>query len=130
MKPAATAPAATPPLESRVKEELAVGVKQELGLGEDELIPAHIQGLVDSAAHEVVENSASTALVREVKKLRTPSLGGSAGIDPARASRDRLFLQEAERLAAKRKALRVAGFSNEEAMRLLVAEITGRASPT
>ena len=107
-----------------------MGVKQQLGLGENELVPAHIQGLVDSAAHEVVENSAATAVVREVTRLRTRSLGGSAGADPARASSDLVFLQEAERLAAKRKALRVAGFSNDEAMRLLVAELAGRAFQT
>jgi hypothetical protein len=121
--------AASPPapLERRIKQDLTVGVKRRLGLSENEAVPAHIQGLVDSAAHEVVENSVATAVVREVTKLR-PSFSGNAGGDPARASSDLALLQEAEHLAAKKKALRVAGFSNDEAMRLLVAEITGRAA--
>jgi hypothetical protein len=120
-------PTTAAPLERRIKQDLTVGVKRRLGLSENEPVPAHIQGLVDSAAHEVAENSVATAVVREVTKLR-PSLGGNAGADPARASSDLALLQEAEHLAAKKKALRVAGFSNDEAMRLLVAEITGRAS--
>lgn len=124
---AASPTTAAPPLERRIKQDLTVGVKRRLGLSENEAVPAHIQGLVDSAAHEVAENSVATAVVREVTKLR-PSLGGNAGADPARASSDLALLQEAEHLAAKKKALRVAGFSNDEAMRLLVAEITGRAS--
>jgi hypothetical protein len=41
------------------------------------------------------------------------------------------MLHEAERLAARKKALRIAGFSNEEAMQLLVAEVAaGVASQT
>jgi hypothetical protein len=39
-----------------------------------------------------------------------------------------VFLQDAEKLAAKSKALQGAGFSREEAMRLLVAEISAGAS--
>jgi hypothetical protein len=123
----AASPTTAAPLERRIKQDLTVGVKRRLGLSENEAVPAHIQGLVDSAAHEVAENSVATAVVREVTKLR-PSFSGSAGVDPARASSDLALLQEAEHLAAKKKALRVAGFSNDEAMRLLVAEITGRAS--
>jgi hypothetical protein len=125
----AASPTAAGPIERRVKQDLTEGVRRRLGLGENEAVPAHIQGLVDSAAHEVVENSAATAVVREVTKLR-PAFGGNAGTDPARTSSDLALLQEAERLAAKKKALRVAGFTNDEAMRLLVAEITGRASNT
>jgi hypothetical protein len=123
----AASPTAAAPLERRIKQDLTVGVKRRLGLSENEAVPAHIQGLVDSAAHEVAENSVATAVVREVTKLR-PSFSGNAGGDPARASSDLALLQEAEHLAAKKKALRVAGFSNDDAMRLLVAEITGRAS--
>jgi hypothetical protein len=123
----AGSPTTTAPLERRIKQDLTMGVRRRLGLGENEAIPAHIQGAVDSAAHEVVENSVATAVVREVTKLR-PSFSGNVGVDPARASSDLALLQEAELLAAKRKALRVAGFSNDEAMRLLVAEVTGRAA--
>jgi hypothetical protein len=107
---------------------LTAGVKRRLGLPEDEGVPPDVQRLVDSVATEVVENSVAAALVREIPRL-TISFNGSSGTDGARTSRDlNVALQEAERLAAKKKALRVAGFSNDEAMRILVAEVTGRAS--
>lgn len=103
-------------------------MKRRLGLGQNETLPSEIQGLVDSAAREVVGNSIATALGREVTSLRPPSFNEDGRSTEARTSSELALVEEAEHLAAKKRALQVAGFSNDEAMRILVAEVTGRAS--
>jgi hypothetical protein len=45
------------------------------------------------------------------------------GSDTVTAQSDLPLLEEAENLAANKKALEAAGFSTEEAMRILIAEI-------
>ena len=109
-------------------------MKQRLGLTESEKVPAEIQGIVDSAAREIAESSISNAVIQEVEhaaKGKGPAVVGTGGgvLAGATAS-DRPLLQEAEYLAAKKKALQAAGFSSEEAMRLLVAEVAGTGSRT
>jgi hypothetical protein len=115
----------TTPLEKRINDELTTGVRRRLALAEREAVPAEIQRLVDSAAREVAAGSLATAIVREVTNLR--SLNGSIGNVDSKPA-DAAVLREAERLAGKKQALRLAGFSSDEAMRILVAEVTGRAS--
>src|SRR4051794_3196793 len=115
----------TTPLEKRINDELTTGVRRRLALAEREAVPAEIQRLVDSAAREVAAGFLATAVVREVTNLR--SLNGSIGNVDSKPA-DAAVLREAERLAGKRQALRLAGFSSDEAMRILVAEVTGRAS--
>src|SRR3954453_11645754 len=109
-------PTATP-LEKHIKEELASGVRRRLELAEGEAIPTQIQRLVDSAARELAASSHATAVVREVANLR--SLNGSIGNIESKPT-DPAVLREAERLAGKRQALRLAGFSSDDAMRILV----------
>jgi hypothetical protein len=116
------------PLENDVRKQLSAAVKQRLGLRDGEQVPAEIQGLVDSAAHEVAGGAVESTLVQEVARLRPVTLSGDARSEQRRGASDPVLLQEAARLAAKKKALQVAGFSNDEAMRLLVAELTGVAS--
>jgi hypothetical protein len=127
-KQAAASTSAVAPLENDVRKQLSAAVKQRLGLREGEQVPAEIQGLVDSAAREVAGGAVESTLVQEVARLRPVTLSGDARGGPRRGASDPALLQEAARLAAKRKALQVAGFSNDEAMRLLVAELTGLAS--
>jgi len=115
-------------LEGNIRRDLTVAVKRRLGLAETERVPHEIQELVDSAAREVVEGSLASTVVQEVTKLRPSSLNSNGRSEAASVSPDRVLLHDAELLAAKKQALRVAGFSNDEAMRLLVAEVTGRAS--
>jgi hypothetical protein len=115
------------PLESDVRKQLSAAVKQRLGLHEGERVPAEVQGLVDSAAREVAGSAVESTLVQAVARLRPAPLEGQARSEPPRAASNAALL-EAARLAATRKALLVAGFSNDEAMRLLVAEVTGLAS--
>ena len=125
---APTQASATGPLEGNIRRDLTVAVKRRLGLAETERVPHEIQELVDSAAREVVEGSLASTVVQEVTKLRPSSLNSNGRSEAASVSPDRVLLHDAELLAAKKQALRVAGFSNDEAMRLLVAEVTGRAS--
>lgn len=113
------------PLEKHVKDELTSGVRRRLGLAEGEATPTEIQRLVDSAAREVAASSHTTAVVREVANLR--SLNGSISSIESKPA-DPAVLREAERLAGKKQALQLAGFSSDEAMRILVAEVSGRAS--
>jgi hypothetical protein len=123
--PTASREPSASPLEKRIEDELTSGVRRRLGLAEGEAIPTEIQRLVDSAAREVVASSLATAVVREVTNLR--SLNGSIGNVESKPA-DPAVVREAERLAGKKQALRLAGFSSDEAMRILVAEVTGRAS--
>jgi hypothetical protein len=127
-KQAAGSTSAVAPLENDVRKQLSAAVKQRLGLREGEQVPAEIQGLVDSAAREVAGGAVESTLVQEVARLRPVTLSGDARSEQRRGASDPVLLQEAARLAAKKKALQVAGFSNDEAMRLLVAELTGVAS--
>jgi hypothetical protein len=125
---ALAAPAATAgPLENRIKEEVTAGMKQRLGLSESERIPAPIQDLVDAAARDAAENAVEIAVIREVEDVTTRLARGSPGTrskSPTNLS-DVSLLQDAEELAAKKKALEAAGFSSDEALRILIAEIAG-----
>jgi hypothetical protein len=121
-------PSSATPLEKQLKREVTAAMKQRLGLAENENVPAKIQEIVDSAAREIAESSIANAVIQEVE-----SVARRLGRNPehvrngARAVRtsDLPLLQEAEYLAAKKKALQATGFSSEEAMRILVAEVSG-----
>jgi hypothetical protein len=130
-KPVVAASAIETPLENRLKQEITVAMKRRLGLNERDKVPAEIQGLVDSAAREVAESSMASSVMQEVENV-TRRLGRSWPEDQvaeAVTSFSELeVLQEAEYLAAKKKALQAAGFSSDEAMRILVAGVTARSS--
>ena len=117
------------PLENRIKKEVTTGMKQRLGLTESETIPAAIQDLVDSAARDAAKNAVEIAVIREVEDVTTRlargAPGNSGGSRSPTTFSDVSLLQDAEQLAAKKKALEGAGFSNEEAMRILIAEVAG-----
>jgi hypothetical protein len=101
-------------------------MKQRLGLPEGEKIPVPVQDLVDSAARDAAENTMEIAVIREVEKATTRMARGSASArsqSPTDLS-DVSLLQDAEELAARKKALEAAGFSGDEAMRILIAEVT------
>jgi hypothetical protein len=116
------------PLERQMREELGTAVTRRLGLNGRETIPTDVQELVDAAAHELAESSVVAAIFKEVTRVAPQPLGASSGSGTVGAPADQTLLRDAERLAAKRKALRIAGFSNDEAMRLLVAEVNGLAA--
>jgi hypothetical protein len=119
------------PLENRLKKEINGGIKRRLGLEESDKVPAEVQKLVDSAVREVAESAMATGVMRELESA-AERLSGSwtrdRVVEAAVTSPDIELLAEAEYLAAKRKALQAAGFSNDEAMQLLVAEVTAGSS--
>jgi hypothetical protein len=131
---AAAPPAAAGPLENRINEEVTAGMKQRLGLAESEKIPEPIQDLVDTAARDAAENAVGIAVIREVEDVTTrlarSSPERSGGSKSPTTFSDVALLQNAEQLAAKKKALEGAGFSNEEAMRILIAEVASGHSQT
>jgi hypothetical protein len=99
------------PLESRIEQEVTSRVKRRLGLAEEDGVPTEVQALVAAAVREVAENAIANTVIREVETVA-----------------DLPLLREAEYLAAKKRALQAAGFSSEDAMRILVAEVEGGAS--
>jgi hypothetical protein len=94
-------------------------MRRRLGLEESDNVPADVQGLVDSAVREVAESAMATGVMRELENATRR----------ADTSPDIEILAEAEYLAVKKKALQAAGFSNDEAMQLLVAEVTAGRAP-
>jgi hypothetical protein len=105
-------PEATP-FESRIKQEVTRRVKRRLGLAEKDGIPTEVQAVVDAASRAVAESSIEKTVIQELERVA-----------------DLPLLREAEYLAAKKRALQAAGFSNEDAMRILVAEVGGRGKPS
>jgi hypothetical protein len=130
-RPVAAASATETPLENRLKQEITVAMKQRLGLDERDKVPAKIQGLVDSAAREVAESSMASSVMQEVENV-TRRLARSWPDDQVAEAVTNFseleLLEEAEYLAAKKKALQAAGFSGDEAMRILVAGVTAGSS--
>jgi hypothetical protein len=128
-RPAAVNPPAAGPLEKQINHEVSAKIRTRLRLNDRDPIPEAIQSLVDAAARNVAENAVEIAVIREVDQVTrhlTRSLSWSDS-EVVPTSPDFVFIQDAERLAAKSKALQGAGFSREEAMRLLVAEISAGA---
>lgn len=118
------------PLEKRINHEVSANIRLRLRLNERDPIPGAIQGLVDEAARNVAENAVEIAVIREVDQVarRLALLSSRSDSEVVTTSPDFAFIQDAERLATKSKALQGAGFSRDEAMRLLVAEISAGAS--
>jgi hypothetical protein len=77
-------------------------------LAEQDGVPTEVQAFVDAAAREVAESSIANTVIEEVDNDANQPL-----------------LREPEYLAAKKRALQAAGFSSDDAMRLLVAEVEG-----
>jgi len=128
-KPGAAISARATPLETRIKREVKVGIKRRLGLSEGDRLPDGVQGFVDSAAREVAESSLAISVLREVEavtKRMDRSRDDRHGTAAVTSYSEMGLLTEAEYLAAKKKALQAAGFSSDEAMRILVAEVSAR----
>jgi hypothetical protein len=122
---AAASPPTAGPLQNQIKDEVSSRIRGRLGLGERDALPEAIENLVDAAARDVTENAVEIAVIREVEQAAR-HLRGSAS-SAITSPPDLGILQGAETLAVKRKALQGAGFSREEAMRILVAEISAGA---
>jgi hypothetical protein len=127
----AAAAAAETPLENRLKQEITLAMKRRLGLDERDNVPAEVQALVDSAAREVAESSMASSVMHEVENAARRLGRGWPRDEAAEAVTDFSeleLLHEAEYLAAKKKALQAAGFSSEEAMQILLADVSAGGS--
>jgi hypothetical protein len=134
------APAAAGPLVQRITREATMEMRKRLGLAEKARLPDGIKHLIEAAAREIVESALEVAVGLEVtataKRMahdsRSRSNDASApsdlplldeGLRLRSVDVSRPLLEKARGLAAEKNALEAAGFSSEEAMRILVAEI-------
>jgi hypothetical protein len=134
------APAAAGPLVQRITREATMQMRRRLGLAERARLPDGIKHLVDAAARDIVGSALEVAVAREVtgtaarvarssrsesKDVSTPS--GLPLLNEGLRLRSSDFsgplLEKARALAAEKNALEATGFSSEEAMQILVAEI-------
>jgi hypothetical protein len=134
------APAAAGPLVQRITREATMQMRRRLGLAERARLPDGIKHLVDAAARDIVGSALEVAVAREVtgtaarvarssrsesKDVSTPS--GLPLLNEGLRLRSSDFsgplLEKARALAAEKNALEATGFSSEEAMQTLVAEI-------
>jgi hypothetical protein len=134
------APAAAGPLVRRITREATIEMRRRLGLAERARLPDGIKPLIDAAAREIVESALEVAVAREVtgtaERMARASRRGSndvstpsdlslleAGLNLRSSDFSRPLLERAKALAANKNALEAAGFSREEAMQILVAEV-------
>jgi hypothetical protein len=134
------APAAAGPLVQSITREAAMQMRRRLGLAERARLPNGIKHMIETAARDTVETALAVAVGREVtatakrmvRDSRSPSNDASApsdlplldeGLSLRAVEVSRPLLERAKGLAAEKHALEAAGFSSEEAMRILVAEI-------
>jgi hypothetical protein len=127
-RPATVSPPTAGPLEKQINHQVSAKIRTRLRLHEGDPIPEAIQSLVDAAARNVAENAVEIAVIREVDEVARHLARGSSWNSEVVSSPDFELLQDAEKLAAKSKALQGAGFSRDETMRLLVADISAGAS--
>lgn len=120
------------PLEKLINERASEQISARMDLPEHASVPEAIQSLVDIAVKDVAENALAVAVCREVAEAADYVVrrSSSTGLDAVMTSSDVELLQRAVRLAATRNALHAAGFSREEAMRIVVADVSAGASFT
>jgi hypothetical protein len=127
------APAAAGPLVQRITREATVQMRTRLGLAERARLPDGIKHLIDAAARDIVESALEAAVAREVTGTaermarRSPEESNLSLLEEGLSIRPSHFsaplLAKAKALTAEKNALEAAGFSSEEAMQILVAEI-------
>lgn len=129
-------------LEDEIKKTVASRMKQRLGLKANQSLPAEVRTLIDTASKTAAESSLELAVARDVEEIAADTARGSVlnrfdakvglaqkGLAHISKSDDvqKILKQRAEMLAAKKKALETAGFSSQEAMEILLADIAARA---
>ena len=138
------ATAAAGALLDRITQEATARMRRRLSLAERARLPYGIKHLIDVAAMHVVEDAVEVAVTREVRgaavrlarasQLRSDDAATPSdfslleeGLSLRSSELSGPLLEEAKDLAAKKTALETVGFSSEEAMQILVAEIATRA---
>jgi hypothetical protein len=133
-------PTAPGPLVRRITREATTQMRRQLGLAERARLPDGIKHLIDAAARDIVESALEAAVAREVtgtaERMARSARRGSNSVSPPSdlslleaglslrpSDFSRPLLEKAKALAANKNALEAAGFSREEAMQIVVAEI-------
>jgi hypothetical protein len=117
-------------------------MRQRLGIADSKPLPKDVKALVSLAAATAAQNALDLSLTRDTEEAtadiargdaldRFDSKVGLAGqaLDHIKSSPDvqKILKRRAEMLAAKKQALENAGFTSQEAMDILLADIATRA---
>ncbi len=128
-------------LEADIDKSLTKTMKDRLGLKSNQKLPADVQATIKAAAASASQASIENAIVREASEIATGAARGSvldrfdlkvdvarAGLDHIAGSNDvkKILARRAEMLALKKQTLEAAGFTTEEAMEILLADIAAR----
>jgi translation initiation factor 2 alpha subunit (eIF-2alpha) len=128
-------------LETEIDKSITKVMKQRLGLRSNQKLPEDVQATIRAAAATATQASLENAIVREASELATGTARGSvldrfdvkvnaarAGLDHIAGSSDvkKILTRRAEMLAMKKQTLEKAGFTTEEAMEIILADIAAR----
>jgi hypothetical protein len=128
-------------LETDIDKSVTKVMKDRLGLKANQKLPDDVQATIKAAAASASQASLENAIVREASEIATGAARGSVldrfdlKVDVARAGLDHIagsndvkviLARRAEMLALKKKTLETAGFTTEEAMEILLADIAAR----
>lgn len=139
--PIATVPVRVKSVEDDINEAVTARMRERLGIASEQPLPADVKTLIGTAATTAAQRSIELAVTRDVEEISTDVARGSllsrfdAKVDLARKGLDHIVQSDdvheimkrrADMLAAKKEALEAAGFSSQEAMDILLADIAAR----
>jgi hypothetical protein len=128
-------------IEDEIKQTVESRMRERLGIPPRQSLPDEVESLVASAAATAAQRSIELGVVRDVEEISADVARGSllnrfdAKVDLARKGLDHIVASDdvheimkrrADMLAAKKEALEAAGFSSQEAMDILLADIAAR----
>ena len=130
-----------PVIEKAIKQAVTTRMRQRLGIAANKPLPSEVDALVAAAAATAAQNALDLSLTRDMDEASTDvarggvldrfdvkvDLAGQA-LDHIAGSGDvqKILKRRADMLAAKKKALETVGFSPQEAMDILLADIAAR----
>ena len=128
-------------VEEDIKQTVLKRMKERLAVTDGGTIPAELQTAIAGAAATAAQRSIELSVTRDIDEAVSNVTRGSligrfdsrvgaarAGLDHIAASDDvqQIMKKRAEMLAAKKKALEAAGFTTEQAMEIVLADIAAR----
>jgi hypothetical protein len=130
-----------PAVEKSIQQAVTTRMRQRLGIAANKPLPAEVDALIAAAASTAAQTALDLSLTRDVNDASSDvarggvldrfdlkaDLAGKA-LDHISTSGDvkNILKRRAEMLAAKKQALQTAGFSPQEAMDILLADIAAR----
>jgi hypothetical protein len=139
-RPITAAPIRVRSVEQSIKGSVTKQMSERLGVPANQL-PAEVQTMIGTASAAAAAKAIELGVVRDVEEAAAGVSRGNLlsrfdarvdlarkGLDHISASSDvdRIMKQRANMLAAKKKALENAGFSPQEAMDIILADIAAR----